>query len=283
MTTFVFPGQGSQKIGMGQDLFERYQPLVEQASDILGYSIKTLCLDDPEKQLHQTQYTQPALFIVNALNFYKKLEEDGPKPDFVAGHSLGEYNALLAADVFDFATGLRLVQQRGLLMSQATMGGMAAIIGLDESQIKAVLSSEPQCMQINIANYNSPTQFVISGPREVITQSLPLFEQAGAGMVIPLNVSGAFHSPIMGPAAEQFRQFLQDFTFNSPVIPVIANTTAKPYENASHVANHLAEQMTHSVLWTASIHYLMQQGETEFIEVGPGAVLTGLIRRIRQA
>ena len=280
MTVYVFPGQGSQKVGMGQDLFDKYPSFTQEANSILGYDIKTLCLEDPEKNLNQTQYTQPALYVVNALSYLNKREEMNVKPDYVAGHSLGEYNALFAADVFDFATGLQLVQKRGALMSQATMGGMAAILGLTQSQVCDVLS-QASCQSINIANYNSNRQFVISGPKSDIEQSIALFEQAGASMALPLNVSGAFHSPLMAPAREQFNQFLKQFQFNSPSIPVIANTTARPYENGDDVILQLAAQITGSVQWTATIEYLMQVGETEFVEVGPGSVLTGLIRRIR--
>lgn len=279
MTTFVFPGQGSQKQGMGQDLFDYYLELTQEASDILGYDIKALCLDDLAENLNQTQYTQPALYVVNALTYLKQIEDTGLQPDYVAGHSLGEYNALFAAGAFDFATGLRLVQERGQLMSQAVSGGMAAIIGLKELEVNAVLA---QCEHIKIANYNSYTQFVISGAKESIDKSLALFEQAGAAMVIPLKVSGAFHSPLMGGASEQFKQFIQKFTFNAPSIPVIANLSAKPYPDKSCIVDYLSSQITSSVLWTESINYLLQQNETDFIEVGPGLVLTGLIKRIKK-
>ena len=166
-------------------------------------------------------------------------------------------------------------------MSEATSGGMAAILGLNEAQVNAVLSSNDLCKNINIANYNSYAQFVISGPQHDIQQSLSLFEEAGASMVIALNVSGAFHSSLMADAKAAFKLFLQSFQFSAPTIPVIANTTAKPYENAEWVMDTLANQMTHSVQWIASINYLLEQGETEFVELGTGNVLTGLIRRIR--
>lgn len=280
MTVYVFPGQGSQKIGMGQALFDNYPMLIQEANSILGYDIKALCLEDSDNRLNQTQYTQPALYVVNALSYLYKRQETDSQPNYVAGHSLGEYNALFAANVFDFATGLQLVQQRGLLMSQATKGGMAAILGLTQTQVMDVLS-HPKCQLINIANYNSNRQFVISGPKIDIEQSIELFEQAGASMVIPLNVSGAFHSPLMMPAATEFNQFLMQFRFSSPTIPVIANTSATPYKNEDDVIHNLAAQITNSVQWTATIDYLVEKGETEFVEVGPGAVLTGLIRRIR--
>lgn len=280
MTVYVFPGQGSQKIGMGGDLFDQYPLLVEEANSILGYDIKRLCLDDPEKQLNQTQYTQPALYTVNALTYLSKQDETSMEPSYVAGHSLGEYNALFAAHVFDFATGLKLVQKRGLLMSQATKGGMAAILGLTQAQVLEVLS-QPSCQSINIANYNSNRQFVISGPKSAIEQSIALFGQAGASMVIPLNVSGAFHSPLMMPAREQFYEFLKQFHFSSPAMPVIANISAAPYLGVDTVIDYLAAQITDSVQWTATIDYLLEQGETQFLEIGPGMVLTGLIRRIK--
>ena len=279
MTTFVFPGQGSQKKGMGQDLFDYYLELTQEANDILGYDIKSLCLDDLSENLNQTQYTQPALYVVNALMYLKQIEDTGVKPDFVAGHSLGEYNALFAAGAFDFATGLRLVQERGRLMSQAVSGGMAAIIGLKEAEVHAVLT---QCESIKIANYNSYTQFIISGAKESIDKSLSLFEQAGAAMVMPLKVSGAFHSPLMNTASEQFKHFLQQFEFNALSVPVIANLNAKPYPDKSCIVDYLSQQITSSVMWTESINYLLQQNETDFIEVGPGLVLTGLIKRIRK-
>jgi malonyl CoA-acyl carrier protein transacylase len=279
MTTYVFPGQGSQQRGMGQGLFDLFPDIVKQADAILGYSIKTLCLEDPQQQLNQTQYTQPALYVVNALNYFKKLQESSTKPQYVAGHSLGEYNALLAANAFDFQSGLKLVQKRGALMSQATGGGMAAIVGLTGEKVNQILQ-ENKLSDISVANYNSYTQIVISGPSAVIGQAQKLFETAGATLVIPLKVSGAFHSPYMQQAREQFEQFLTGFSFNIPAIPVIANLTAKPYES-DKVSYTLANQITNSVRWTESIRYLLDKGETDFVEVGPGSVLTGLIRRIK--
>lgn len=279
MTTYVFPGQGSQTRGMGAELFPLFPDLVQAASQILGYSIQGLCLEGHDEQLNKTHYTQPALFVVNALTYLKKLEETGAKPHYVAGHSLGEYNALFAAGVFDFATGLRLVQQRGELMSQATGGAMAAIVGLNNGDVQKLIEAH-QLLEIRIANYNSHTQVVISGPKDDIIAAQPFFEQAGA-MFILLKVSGAFHSPFMGSAQQHFAQFLHGFQFNPPTIPVIANVNATPYP-LDAVSAHLAHQITHPVQWTKTIEYLMQQGETDFQEVGPGKILTGLIRRIQK-
>jgi malonyl CoA-acyl carrier protein transacylase len=264
MTTYFFPGQGSQTKGMGKDLFQQFPDLTREASDILGYSIEDLCLNDPTSQLHQTAYTQPALYVVSALSFLKEQATTGGKPDYVAGHSLGEYNALFAAGVFDFATGLKLVQKRGSLMQQSVGGSMAAIAGLKTEDV-AKLLTDPS---VSIANYNSYTQAVITGPKEAVLAMQTMFEKVGA-TYIPLKVSGAFHSPLMGEAKQQFAEFIQQFNFALPRVAVIANINALPY------------QMTHSVQWVQSMKYLLDQGESEFKEVGPGTVLTGLMKRIQ--
>lgn len=278
MTTFVFPGQGSQTIGMGEALFPQFPDYVQKANSILGYDIVELCLQDPRSLLGKTNYTQPALYIVNALTWLEKSAQE--KPNYLAGHSLGEYNALFAAGVFDFETGLKLVQKRGELMSQAMGGGMAAVLGLSSDDIEKVLQ-DSALTAISIANYNSFNQTVITGSQQAITDAQPVFENAGATMYIPLNVSGAFHSPFMKPAAESFRTFLQSFTYNPPTIPVIANIDAKPYQSMQ-IADSLTKQITHSVLWRQTVEYLLSQGETVFEELGPGRVLSGLIKRIQQ-
>lgn len=278
MTTYVFPGQGAQTVGMGKDLFSQFPELTQQADDILGYSIEKLCLE-PNPNLNQTNYTQPAIYIVNALTYFNKLKQLDEKPNYVAGHSLGEYNALMAAEVFDFATGLKLVMRRGLLMSQAEGGGMAAVIGLKPEAILTEVKNH-NLQHIYIANYNSFTQTVITGLKSEIDQAKSILEKAGA-MFIPLKVSGAFHSPYMQPAANEFNAYLKEFQFGGPKIKVIANINALPYEENAIVLN-LTEQITHSVEWTKTIEFLLKQGETNFQEVGPGSVLTGLIKRIQR-
>lgn len=279
MSTYLFPGQGSQVKGMGESLFAQFPEIVTQADNILGYSITQLCLQDPNGYLNQTQFTQPALYVVNALHYLKKQNETGVKPHYVAGHSLGEYNALHAAEVFNFETGLKLVQKRGELMSKASGGGMAAVIGLKNETVQLILQKE-NLTDISIANQNSYTQVVISGSQHSIKNAQSLFEKAGASLYIPLKVSGAFHSPHMKDAQQNFAEFLNQFTFHPPVIPVIANVTAKPYQD-HEIARCLAEQITSPVQWAPTLEYLLKQGETEFVEVGPGTVLTGLTRRIR--
>jgi malonyl CoA-acyl carrier protein transacylase len=281
MITYVFPGQGAQSKGMGRTLFDEFTELTAQADEILGYSIKELCLTDPNANLSQTQYTQPALYIVNALSNLKKIKETGKKPDFVTGHSLGEYNALLAAGAFDFATGLKLVKKRGELMSRATGGGMAAVIGLSEEQIADVLKQN-SLQSIDLANFNSPTQIVISGLKTDIDKAQPVFEGLKeVQMFIRLNTSGAFHSRYMEEAKREFTIFLNTFTFSELTIPVISNVHARPYKQ-SDIKQNLIEQINHPVKWSESIQYLMGLGDMEFEEVGPGKVLTGLVQRIRR-
>lgn len=279
MLTYVFPGQGSQKKQMGNNLFDKYPDLTAKADVILKYSIKELCINDPDDNLSQTQYTQPALFTVNALMYYNEIEQSGRKPDYVAGHSLGEYNALLAAGVIDFETGLKLVQKRGSLMSRAKGGGMAAVIGLDEGKINQILTTH-NLTNLSIANYNTPSQIVIAGPNEDILDAKSKFEASGARMYMPLRVSGAFHTSYMEAAIDEFTSFIDNCKFSPPQIPVVSNLEARPYSE-SKIKSNLIKQITHSVKWTETIRYLMGKGDMEFIEIGPGNALTGLIAKIK--
>jgi malonyl CoA-acyl carrier protein transacylase len=279
MTTYVFPGQGSQVKGMGNALFDAFPEYVAKADAILGYSIKTLCLEDQDQLLNQTEYTQPALFVVNALSYLNKIKEKPQELQFLAGHSLGEYNALLAANVFDFETGLKLVKKRGELMSQATGGAMAAVIGLKAEDIVQLLA-EHQLENISIANFNTYTQIVITGPKMDIEKAETHFKQGGAKLFVPLKVSGAFHSNYMQEAQDAFEKYLSQFNLANPTIPVIANINAKPYQT-HEVASTLSKQITHSVQWTRTIEFLLQNNEENIEEIGPGSVLTGLIKRIK--
>ena len=281
MSTFVFPGQGSQKYGMGAELFSEFASVLQEADDILGYSLEELCLRDPHGQLNETAYTQPAIYTINALSYMKRCTENPKIPNYLAGHSLGEYNALNAAGVFDFETGLKLVKKRGELMNKAEGGAMAAIIGLREEEFYT-LFNQNELKGVTIANKNSRTQIVISGGASEVNRARILCEQNGAILAIQLNVSGAFHSPHMLSAQQEFKSFLDGFHFKEPTIPVIANCTARPYLTSEEdIKNTLSAQITQPVLWTQSIEYLLEQGETEFIELGPGKILTGLIQRIK--
>lgn len=277
---FLFPGQGSQVKGMGGELFDRFPELTNTANEILGYKIKDLCLEDTHGALGKTQYTQPALYVVNALTYLSLREELGRVPDFVAGHSLGEYNALFAAGVFDFGTGLRLVKKRGELMAEATGGGMAAVIGLTRDQIRDVLLLSGST-DVSIANLNSPSQTVLSGARDAIEDIEPLFREAGARLFLPLPVSGAFHSRFMEPARKQFEQYLANFPLAEPGIPVISNVEAMPYSRGE-AANLLVRQITSPVRWVESMQYLLRQSDPVFKEAGPGATLFGLLQQIRK-
>lgn len=280
MKAYVFPGQGSQKKGMGENLFDKFNELTAKADSILGYSLRDLCLEDPEEKLGFTQYTQPALFSINALSYLDKIDEEGQKPDFVAGHSLGEYNALFASGAFDFETGVKLVQKRGELMSKASEGGMAAVMGLSGEKIDDILAANG-LDQLSIANYNSPAQIVIAGAKDQIEKAQSLFEDAGAKRYIILNVSAAFHSPFMENARGEFEGFLNDFQFSALEIPVISNVNAQPYQKED-IAQNLVKQITHPVRWVASMQLLLSKGEIEIKEVGPGKVLTGLLRAIKK-
>lgn len=284
MVAFVFPGQGSQRKGMGEGLFDEVREFagVERDVDaILGYSLRELCLEDPDSKLTQTRFTQPCLYVVNALHYYQAVAQ-GVRPQYVAGHSLGEYNALLAAGVFDFLTGLKLVKKRGELMAQATGGGMAAVAGLRAEQV-ARLRLEHGLFDLDVANFNSPTQTVLSGPVADIKRGQALFEAAGATAYVPLPVSAAFHSRYMVDAARLYADFLASVSFSPPRIPVIANATALPYSTeSSAVRSLLTKQITHSVQWKQSVSYLIRQGVVELKEIGPGNVLTRLVQQIQK-
>jgi trans-AT polyketide synthase/acyltransferase/oxidoreductase domain-containing protein len=277
---FLFPGQGSQKTGMGAELFAQFPDYVAQADKELGYSIAELCQTDAGGRLNETQFTQPALYVVSCLAYLKDRQEVGV-PHFVAGHSVGEYGALFAAGAFDFVTGLKLVKKRGELMSRARDGGMAAVIGMDRDQVASVIKQH-NLQHLYIANLNTPQQIVISGSREAVVNAQKVFEGAGAQMYVPLKVSGAFHSPFMAPAMEVFSIFLDQFQFSPLQIPTISNVTALPYEN-DEIRENLALQITHPVRWTESVRWLLNQPEPEFREVGPGRVLTGMLAKIKNS
>lgn len=283
MKTYMFPGQGSQSKGMGADLFDSYPELTAKADAILGYSIRELCLEDPREELNQTQFTQPALYVVNALSYLRKVEQDGA-PDFLAGHSLGEFNALMAAGCFDFETGLRMVQQRGALMSQIKGGAMAAIVNASSEHIADVLKAN-DLNHVYMANLNAPMQTVISGLHAQVASAEKHFQMQGKMRFYPLATSGAFHSAYMSDAMEQFRAYLKDVPFAAPAIPVLANVTGLPYQ-IDAILDTLASQIASTVRWSDSVQYLMALAHTrgvapEFIECGHGDVLTRLAFTIK--
>ncbi|MCG8915251.1 ACP S-malonyltransferase [Actinokineospora sp. PR83] len=270
---------------MGKALFDRFPDEVGQVGEILGYSLEKLCLENPNRLLDETQYAQPAIFVVNALHHLERRRNGEPAPAYAIGHSLGEYNALFAAEVFDFATGVRLVKKRGELMGRIGGGGMAAVVGLTRAEVAEALDAHGLTEQVDIANDNAPTQVVISGPRQAVVAAKPLFEALPGGITCTvLRTSGAFHSRYMADARHRFEAYLaeHDFPFAPPKIPVLANATAEAYDHSS-VARNLVDQITAPVRWAETVRRLLDHGETEFTEVGTGRVLTSLLDRIRPA
>jgi len=276
---FLFPGQGSHRVGMGSHLFDTYPNLVRQADSALGYSIRDLCLSGPAERLNDTRYTQCAMYVIGALSYVDEVRRTGVVPDVLAGHSLGEYVALFASGAFDFRTGLELVAQRARLMADAGPGAMAAVIGPDVKKVGDLLA-EHELSAIDIANVNAPDQTVIAGPVDDVRAAVAALSPH-ATSVVPLRVSGAFHSRYMADASRSFGEVLDRYVFARLKIPVIANVTATPY--GDDVAATLRHQLTNPVRWTETVRYLLGLPGVEIHEVGPGTVLSGLTKRIRAA
>ncbi len=285
---FLFPGQGSQHVGMGQDLYETYpeaRATFDQADEVLGFALSDLCFNGPEETLNDTINTQPAIFVTSVALLRALESKKLQAPSFVAGHSLGEYSALLAAGAMDFAAGLQLVRERGRLMKEAgerSPGGMAAVLGLETEVVDQI------CRQarketggvIQVANYNSPGQIVISGDFRTRDVAIELAKAEGARRVVPLAVSIAAHSPLMECIADEFRQAVEAVEFQRSVVPVVANVSATPLENIEGIREELVRQLTSSVRWIESVRHMIDQGVKEFVEIGPKDVLTKLMRRI---
>ncbi len=281
---FLFPGQGSQYVGMGKDFYEQYpqvRELYDRANDILGFDIAGLCFSGPQEELNQTVNTQPAIFIHSYLVF-DLLRNRNIVPDVTAGHSLGEFTALTAAGCLSFEQGLDLVKKRGRLMQQAAdyqKGSMAAIIGLEFSVIEGICHEAAQVGIVNIANYNSPEQVVISGAVNAVQKAMTLATEKGAKRAIELKVTGAFHSKLMEPALADFTRELENTDFKNPKKEVFSNVTAGLVNSADEIKNLLAKQLSSPVMWTQTIQGMIKDGVTHFFEAGPGSVLTGLLRK----
>jgi malonyl CoA-acyl carrier protein transacylase len=279
MFAWMFPGQGTQAIGMGKGLFERFPGIVEEADELLGYSTRKLCLEGPESRLNRTAFAQPLIYVCNALHLADLRAREGREADFCIGHSLGEYSALFAAGAFDFVTGLRLVRRRGELFEQCGEGaGMAAVMGLTLARIRAVLRNEG-LLDIHVANMNTARQTVIAGPLPALEKARAALEAADCSMYRPLAVSGAFHCPHVTPIKAAFMETLNAVEFEPLRIPVISNVTARPYKNG-RLPEYLGEQIDHPVRWAESIRYVSRQGVTDWQEVGHGNVLAALCRAL---
>ncbi|MFL6116587.1 MAG: acyltransferase domain-containing protein [Catenulispora sp.] len=262
-------------------MFGRFPELRSRADRVLGYSIEKLCLENPERRLSKTEYAQPAIYVVNALH-HLAAQEDLPPADYFAGHSLGEYNALFAAGAFDFDTGLALVRRRAELMGRAAAGGaMAAVVGLSEEAVERALR-EHDATGVVIANYNAPEQFVVSGSKEELARIRPVIEGLpGVRGFVPVRVGGAFHSPRMAAAAEEFRDFLASMDVAGPRVPVVSNVTGRPFDtDAAAVRASLAEQIVRPVRWIDCVRFLRGAGVSVFTELSDSRVLTPLIDKI---
>ena len=274
----MFPGQGSQYKGMGEELFKMFPEAVKIANYSLGYDIVELCLKDPENKLNQTNYTQPALFFVNYLNYQKYLQSN-QGADYFIGHSLGEFNALNASGVFDLHSGLKIVQKRGELMYSISGTGMAAVVGADYMEIKEILSAH--LPTIDIANINTSTQIVISGKTDDLEKAADFFEEEGLAY-IPLKVSGAFHSRYMSPIKEKFQNFVEGIVMQRCQVPVISNYSGIEYPNDQKgIIDNIVNQIDSPVRWLPSMEYIMGKGACEFLEIGAGEVLTNLVKKIK--
>ncbi|MET9323427.1 ACP S-malonyltransferase [Streptomyces sp. NPDC003038] len=276
---FMFPGQGTQRPGMGRALLDRYPDRVAEADELLGRSVRTLCLDTPAEELSRTELTQPAVYVVNALA-YRAVREEAPEPDVAIGHSLGEYNALHAAGVFGFAEGLRLVLARARAMARITDGGMAAVVGMDEAVIRLLLR-RAGLEAVEVANHNTADQTIIAGPLAKLETARSMLQASGAKAVRRLEVSGPFHTRHMTPAADEFRPAATGAALRAPRFPVIANRTALPYP-AAGTAEVLTEQIDHPVLWRQTVEGLLAADPAaDFHEMGDSQVLTRLLKAVR--
>jgi [acyl-carrier-protein] S-malonyltransferase len=289
---YIFPGQGSQAVGMGQNLCAHSpaaQAVFDHADSVMGTKLSTLCFYGPEEALRPTAVTQPALYTVSAAALAALREAGAPPPLAVAGHSVGEYAALLAAGAFDFETGLHLVNRRAQEMHRATLaapGAMAAILGLSSEQVQAACAqavAEAPSGTAQAANFNGGGQIVISGSAAGVARAGEIAKGMGARRVVPLAVSGAFHSPLMAPAAEAMTYALRDATVSDAALPVVANLTADYETRADDIRANLAAQIDHPVQWEESIDRLARDGFDTFVEVGAGTVLAGLMKRIAPA
>lgn len=284
---FVFPGQGSQSVGMGKSLYEtsaKAKEIFEKADEVLGRNISKMCFEGPEEDLKQTINTQPAILVTSIAALEALKEKADIKPDYVAGHSLGEYGAYYAADVVDFATAMKLIDKRATEMNNAavaTKGAMTAVIGMDKDSIVDIISRIDGI--VSVANYNSPAQIVITGEADAVAKANDALKEAGAKRVIPLPVSGGFHSALMNEASVKFSEILDDCDIKDATIPVFTNVDAEPTTSAIRFKSKMTAQIYSSVMWTQTIEKMVADGVDTIVEIGPGKVLAGLCKKINPA
>lgn len=284
---YLFPGQASQYVGMGKDLYDTFpeaKDIFDQANEIAGFDLRSVCFEGPEQELKQTRVTQPAIFV-HSIIVTKLLANKNIAPEMATGHSLGEYSALVAAGAIRFEDGLRIVKKRGELMQQAgerQSGTMVAIIGLSSKEVIDVCNRASSAGIVAAANFNSPFQVAISGSHEGVAVASELAKQKGAKKIMPLVVSGAFHSPLMESVQQELKTALDAIEIQSAKFPVYANVTAQPVKKADEIRELLYKQLTHPVRWLETIENMIADGATDFYEVGPGNVLAGLVKRINR-
>lgn len=283
---FLFPGQGSQKVGMVHDLYEKYDAvknIIKEADETLGFSISKMMFEGPDSELMKTEFTQPAI-LTASVACWKVLAENGIHPDVAAGHSLGEYSALVAAGAMSFGDAVHTVHLRGKFMQEAVPlgeGGMAAIIGLDPEKIVAICETVSKTEgPVQAVNFNCPGQTVIAGATKAVETACAALKDGGAKRAILLNVSAPFHSTLMEPAAERLKEVLDTIEIKDAAIPVVANVNAKEETCAADIRENLVQQAAHAVHWEESVRYMIGEGYDTFVEAGPGTVLSGFMRKI---
>lgn len=281
MIAFIFPGQGSQYVGMGKSFYHRAERIFREASEVLGFNLVDLCFEGPENELNKTENTQPAILTVS-YSLLREVQKLGISPNYVAGHSLGEYTACLAAEVISFRDAVSIVRKRGELMQTAQpegKGSMAAVLGLDEETVKEICESITS-FYVDLANLNCPGQIVISGESQGVLKASELAKERGAKKVIPLQVSIPSHCKLMKESSDKFSAFLKNYTFKEPKVPVISNVDATEKNTSDEIVDALVRQIYMPVRWQDCVKFMISKGVDTFIEIGPGKVLSGLIRRI---
>ncbi len=278
----LFPGQGSQSVGMGAEWMDSHpcRGWLEVAGRVIGRDFRALCITGPKEELDKTVYTQPCIYVLSAMLLHN-LKEHGVTPVVVAGHSAGEYAALLAAEVWDFETGLNVIATRARIMYECGLrrpGGMAAVIGMDGSQVNEICKETYPQGEVVVANRNTPTQTVISGDKSCIERICEILKARGARRAIPLPVSGAFHSPLLSEGVQEFTEYLKSIPIRSPVVPWISNRTGAPESSPDTIREHLAGQLNSPVQWVKTMEILEQFPCDRFLEIGPGKVLAGLVK-----